>query len=148
MQYIGKLINQTWENSKKPNFGPDFGLIGPNLGPTFFVCGLYIYYILNSVANYHHIEFHIKTMIQTQENGKKPHFQPHLGWFGPNSCHQKLFIKLVVIVPSYHPTQFKGKLMNQTWENGEKPYFRANFGLFGPNLDHKFFCKHFSSTKF
>ena len=25
MQYQGKLINQTWENSKKPSFGPDFG---------------------------------------------------------------------------------------------------------------------------
>ena len=87
-------------------------------------------------------------MIQIRENGKKPHFEPHLGWFGPNSCHQKLFIKLVVIVPSYHPTQFKGKLMNQTWENCEKPYFRAYFGLFGPNLDPKFFWKHFSSTKF
>ena len=40
MQYIGKLINQTWENSKKPNFGPDFGLIGPNLGPKIFFVGL------------------------------------------------------------------------------------------------------------
>ena len=26
-------MNQTWENGKKPNFGPDFGLFRPNLGP-------------------------------------------------------------------------------------------------------------------
>ena len=33
MQFKGKLMNQTWENGKNPNFGPDFGLFGPNLGP-------------------------------------------------------------------------------------------------------------------
>ena len=30
-------MNQTWENNKKPNFGPDFGLFGPNLGPKIIV---------------------------------------------------------------------------------------------------------------
>ena len=29
-------MNQIWENGKKPNFGPDFGLFGPNLGIQFF----------------------------------------------------------------------------------------------------------------
>ena len=29
-------MNQTWENDKKPNFGPDFGLFGTNLGPQNF----------------------------------------------------------------------------------------------------------------
>ena len=33
MQYKRKLVNQTWENSKKPSFGPDFG---PNPGRQFF----------------------------------------------------------------------------------------------------------------
>ena len=33
MQFLGKLMNQTSENGKKPNFGPDFGLFGPKLGP-------------------------------------------------------------------------------------------------------------------
>ena len=32
MQFQGKLMNQIWENSKKPKFGPDFGPFGPNLG--------------------------------------------------------------------------------------------------------------------
>ena len=33
MQFQGKIMNQTWENSKKPSFGPEFG---PNLGHRFF----------------------------------------------------------------------------------------------------------------
>ena len=32
MQFQGKLMNQTWENSKKTSFGTDFDLFGPNLG--------------------------------------------------------------------------------------------------------------------
>ena len=43
MQFQGKLINQTWENGKnKTNFGPDFGLFGPNLGPKIFFKGFTI----------------------------------------------------------------------------------------------------------
>ena len=30
-------MNRTWENGKKPNFGPDFGLPGPNLDPQNFL---------------------------------------------------------------------------------------------------------------
>ena len=33
MQSTGKLINQTCENDKKPNFGLDFGLLWPKFGP-------------------------------------------------------------------------------------------------------------------
>ena len=29
-------MNNSWENSKKPNFLPDFGPFGPNLGPKIF----------------------------------------------------------------------------------------------------------------
>ena len=36
MQFQGKLINQTWENSKKSGFGPDFGPFGQNLNLFFF----------------------------------------------------------------------------------------------------------------
>ena len=35
-QFQGKLINQTWENGKKPNFGSDFGPFGPNLSQKIF----------------------------------------------------------------------------------------------------------------
>ena len=37
MQFQGKLMNQTGENSKKPSFGPNFGPFGPNLGHQFFL---------------------------------------------------------------------------------------------------------------
>ena len=33
MQFKGKLMNQTWDNYNKSNFGNDFGLFGP---PVFF----------------------------------------------------------------------------------------------------------------
>ena len=33
MQFKGKLLNQTLENNKKPNFGPDFGQFGLNFSP-------------------------------------------------------------------------------------------------------------------
>ena len=39
-------MNQTWENSEKPNFRPDFGLFGlfgPNLGPQNFLCEFDLY---------------------------------------------------------------------------------------------------------
>ena len=29
-------MNQTWENSKKPSFGPNFGPFGPNVGNEYF----------------------------------------------------------------------------------------------------------------
>ena len=32
-------MNQIWENSKKPNFGPNFGSFDPNLGPIIFFFG-------------------------------------------------------------------------------------------------------------
>ena len=36
MQFKEKLMNQTWENNKKPNFGPDFGLFDPHWSPKNF----------------------------------------------------------------------------------------------------------------
>ena len=38
-QFKGKLMNQTWEKSKKRNIGPGLGLFCPKLGPqkTFFM---------------------------------------------------------------------------------------------------------------
>ena len=34
------LINQTWENDKKPNFGPDISPFWPKFGPNIFFRGL------------------------------------------------------------------------------------------------------------
>ena len=52
--------------------------------------------MLDIVASYHCILSQGKPMIQTQENGEKPHFGPDLGPLGPNSVHENFFIKLVV----------------------------------------------------
>ena len=62
-------MNQTWENGKKSNLGPNFGLFGPHLHPkTFF-----------------RIQFQEKLMIQTQENDEKAHFGPDVGPLAPLS---------------------------------------------------------------
>ena len=34
-------MNETWENGKKPIFGPDFGTFGPNFVPKF----VFVYFI-------------------------------------------------------------------------------------------------------
>ena len=55
-QFQGKPINQTWENGKKPSFGPDFSPLGQNMDPKTFswilpllhirhCCKLYLYAI-------------------------------------------------------------------------------------------------------
>ena len=42
MQFPGAPMTQTSKNDKKPNFGPDFGPFGLNLGPQLF-CGFCFY---------------------------------------------------------------------------------------------------------
>ena len=80
-------------------------------------------------------------MIQTQENGEKPHFGPDLD---PLSSNSKTKTSSSDIVPIYHPMKFKEKLVNQTCENRKKPNSGPNFGPFGPNLDlNYFFGFHF-----
>ena len=82
MQFKGKLINQTWENGKKKaNFGPNFGLFYPDLGPPSpFFFGFYI------VWSYP-MQLKRKLINQTGEYGKKPNFGPDFDafWtkFGP-----------------------------------------------------------------
>ena len=42
VQFQGKLMNQAWENYKKPSFGPDFVSFGPNLGLKNFFREFYL----------------------------------------------------------------------------------------------------------
>ena len=51
MQFQGKLIIQTWENSKKPKFVPAFGPLGPNLALP-----------LDILVSYHHVQYQKKLM--------------------------------------------------------------------------------------
>ena len=46
VQFQGKLMNQTWENDKTPNFKPDFAPFGPNVGPKTFFRRIYLIYTL------------------------------------------------------------------------------------------------------
>ena len=80
-------MNQTWENAKKPNFGPDFGPFGPNLGSNFFP-EFYLYQLLDSVLSYYPMQFKGKLKNQTWQNGKKTNFGSHFGSFGPNLGHK------------------------------------------------------------
>ena len=66
MQFKEKLVSQTWQNSKKPNFWSGFGRIDPSLGHQIFFRGFYLYEMLDIVAGYHFLEFQGKPMTQTQ----------------------------------------------------------------------------------
>ena len=46
-------MNQTWENGKKPNFGPVFCRCDPTLGRKIFVHGFCLDWIVDIVSNYH-----------------------------------------------------------------------------------------------
>ena len=59
-----------------------------------FFCEFHFYEMLEIVASYHCMQFQAKLMIQTQENGGKPHFVPDLGPLGPNSGCTIFFSKV------------------------------------------------------
>ena len=41
-QIKGKIMNQTREKAKKPNFGPDFGPFDPNFDPQIHIRDFYL----------------------------------------------------------------------------------------------------------
>ena len=57
MKFKGKLMNQTSQNGKKPNFGFNFDPFGTNLGPHFLFREFYFYQYLDIVPSYHPIQF-------------------------------------------------------------------------------------------
>ena len=59
--------------------------------------GFYLYYVLDINASYYHMQFKGKFMIQTQENGAKPHFCPGSRPLGRNLSRHFFCSKL----PSY-----------------------------------------------
>ena len=62
-------------------------ILGPILHPQIFLCGFYLYYMLDIVASYYHMEFQEKLMKQTWENGKKKlKFGPNFYPFSPKKC--------------------------------------------------------------
>ena len=76
--------------------------------------------MLHIIASYHPMQFPGEPMIQTQENGKKCHFDPDLGPFGPNTGHNFFFKNLALSVTRYH-----GQLSSCTIsENTNDPILR------------------------
>ena len=60
-------MNQTCENYEKPNFGHNFGPLGPPLPPPpiFFVCFMSTSSEIDIVPSYHPMQFPGKLMNQT-----------------------------------------------------------------------------------
>ena len=92
MQFQGKLMNQTWENCKKPSFGLDFGPFRQNLGPKKIY--LLILHILD-VWNCCKLSLYSISRKTNKPNlrkwQKKPSFRPDFGPFGPSSGFQFFF---------------------------------------------------------
>ena len=53
MQFQGKIMNQTWENGKKPSLRPDFVQISPNSGRHFFFFFFFFKNLASSIIGYH-----------------------------------------------------------------------------------------------
>ena len=58
--------------------------------------------MLDIVASYQRMQFPGNLMIETLENGEKPHFGPDLGPLGPNSCREFFFLNLASSFTRYH----------------------------------------------
>ena len=109
---VSRKTNETnfrkWQKNK---FWDRFWNLRPKFGPQTFLCGWYLYKMLEVVASYHCMQFHRKLMNRTWESGKKPSFRSD---FGPNSGHQYLFKKIWLcqsldIMVSYHRVQYQNK---------------------------------------
>ena len=73
MQFLGKLINQTWKNDKKPNFGPPFFL---------WVLSLLVVRHCSKLSFY---AIYRKTKEPNLRKWwKKPNFEQHFDLLGPN----------------------------------------------------------------
>ena len=124
MQFQEKLMNQTWENGKKPSFGINFGPFDLNLSLLKNRWWILSCYMLDIVVSYYYMKFHGKLTNQTWENGNKPSLGTDFGLFDPNSGHQKFshrfyLYNMLDIVARYHCMQFQRQLINQIWENGK-----------------------------
>ena len=68
MQFQEKLVNQIWNNGKKPSFRSDSGPFDPNLAQQIFFFKKWLYQSLYTMVNYHHVQYQKNLMIQSSEN--------------------------------------------------------------------------------
>ena len=112
MQLKWNLMSQTWENGRKPSFGPDFGPFWSNVVSKNVFRGFYVYLMLYMFASYHCMQFQGKIMNQTWENGKKPGFGHD---FGPK-LFTKIWLCQSLIMVNYHLVQYQKNIIKY-WEN-------------------------------
>ena len=119
IQFQGKLINQTWENGKKPSFRPHLAQIRTN---NFFSSKTWLHQSLDIMVN-HQVQYQKKLMIQSWKNlvtdgrtdgqvddsdfiGGCPSFsspwnlatkfQTHFEAFSPNKPKNKNFFRMIL----------------------------------------------------
>ena len=68
MLFQGKLMNQPWENGRKPSFGPNAGPFGPNLGSQFFFSKIWLHQSPDVMVSCHHVRYQKRLTIQSWEN--------------------------------------------------------------------------------
>ena len=70
--------------TKKPNFGPDFGPLIPNLFSQTFFAGLPLLVRRHCSPSYHPMQLKGKLRHQSLEKNKKPDFGPNFCLFDEN----------------------------------------------------------------
>ena len=83
--------------TKKTHFQPHFGLFSKNLGPQNYFCEFYLYYNLEVVPIYHHVQFKGELINQTWENGKNLVSSPVLVWLTQIWTFKMFFVGLPLV---------------------------------------------------
>ena len=79
MQFQGKLMIQTQENGKKPNFGPNLSPLNRNSSRQFFFAKILLRQSLDIMVSYHHVQYHKKLMRSSRRKSGVAIFRvPHL----------------------------------------------------------------------
>ena len=94
MQYQTNRMSQCRDISRKPNFGPNLGLNGPNLGRKFFFQPQDHPCLLDIMSVYHNMQNQKNVIIQTRENDQKPQIWSNLDPFCPILAQKILFSKI------------------------------------------------------
>ena len=113
--FKGKKVKRTWENDKKPpDSHPIFAHLSRICAPNLCVCvcvweRVFPLIYLGIIASYHCMQFQGKSVIQTQQNGEKPHSRS-----GASSGRQIFFSKIWLsqsldIKVSYHHIEYQKK---------------------------------------
>ena len=91
MQFQEKLMNQTWENGKKPSFKPGFGPFGLHSDAKNFLVGFTStrwYALLQAIVV---CNFKQNQQTKLERMWKKPSFRLNFNPFGPNVSSKNFF---------------------------------------------------------